>query len=105
MNTRSPALLPPDFMPSDYGPALRTHVATLPSMTSVSRHANSSPSFEQPPSPKATPTTSNVVRASHTRRGSPHVDMSKITADSSVNILASEHGFGLMGGLALRRPW
>lgn len=92
----SPALMPPEFMPSDYGPALRTHVATLPSMTSVSVR-ELFPSFEQPITEGDADDIERVREA--TRAALADVDMSKITADSSVNILASEHGFGLMGGL------
>ncbi len=93
--SHGPALLPPAFMPSEYGPEPRPHVATLPSMTSV-RVTDLFPSFD-PPITVGDPADLDIVRAT-TRAALADVDMSKITADSSVNILASEHGFGLMGG-------
>src|SRR5262249_50356208 len=89
------AELPPQFMPSDYGPSLRTHVATLPSMTSV-RVNELFPSFA-PAITTGDPADLDRVRAT-TREALAKVDMSKIGAEDSVNILASEHGFGLMGG-------
>ncbi len=91
-----PALLPPAFMPSEYGPEPRPHVAMLPSMTSVSV-TELFPSFDAPIT-QGDAADLDIVRAT-TRAALADVDMSKITADSSVNILASEHGFGLMGGL------
>jgi hypothetical protein len=93
--THGPALIPPAFMPSEYGPELRTHVATLPSMTSVGV-TELFPGFDAPIT-QGDPADLDVVRAT-TRARLAHVDMSKITPGSSVNILASEHGFGLMGG-------
>ena len=89
------AVAPPAFMPSVYGPSLRPRVADLPSMTSVAvdelfpefgptLYRNESDDLE-------------AVRAA-TRAALADVDMTKIGPDDSVNILASEHGFGLMGG-------
>ena len=95
MSTHSPAVMPPAFMPSEYGPELRPHVAALPSMTSVPVNELFS-SFGEPLT-EGDPDDLDRVRAA-TRAALADVDMSKIGADSSVNILASEHGFGLMGG-------
>jgi hypothetical protein len=96
MSPHSSALLPPAFMPSDYGPALRTHVATLPSMTSVGVREL----FPAMPAAvtEGDPGDLDRVRA-ETRAALADVDMGKIGVGDSVNILASEHGFGLMGGL------
>lgn len=98
--TAQAALLPPAFMPSDYGPDLRPHAGeTLDSLVSVPL-TDFFPGF-------ATPITSGdpanleadleKVRQ-ETRTALASVDMSGITASDTVNILASEHGFGLMGG-------
>jgi hypothetical protein len=95
MSLAAPAELPPAFMPSDYGPALRAHVATLPSMTSVPV-GELFPSFA-PAITEGDPADLDRVRA-ETRASLAKVDMSGLTAADSVNILASEHGFGLMGG-------
>jgi len=95
MSTHAAALMPPTFMPSVYGPSLRTHVATLPSMTSVDVR-ELFPGIP-PAITSGDPADLERVRAT-TRASLANVDMSKITPDSSVNILASEHGFGLMGG-------
>ena len=91
----APALLPPEFMPSVYGPSLRSPACLLPGMTSV-------PVQELFPSIGSALTTGDPddlerVRDA-TRVALAAVDMSKIGVDDSVNILASEHGFGLMGG-------
>jgi len=95
MNALAPAQLPPAFMPSDYGPALRPHVAALPGMTSVSV-GDLFPSLG-PAITDGAPVDLDAIRHA-TRAALADVDMSKLTADDSVNILASEHGFGLMGG-------
>jgi hypothetical protein len=87
--------MPPAFMPSEYGPGLRQHVATLPSMTSVPV-GELFPSFGTALT-EGDPADLDRVRAA-TRDALVDVDMSQIGVDSSVNILASEHGFGLMGG-------
>lgn len=94
------AIKPPVFMHSDYGPALRPHVSeTLDSMVSVPL-TDFFPSFA-PPITSGYPETLEAdlerVRA-ETRKSLALVDMSSIAATDSVNILASEHGFGLMGG-------
>ena len=96
MSSHTSALMPPAFMPSEYGPALRPHVAGMPSMTSVSVR-ELFPSFAEPLT-QGDPADVDRVRAA-TRAALADVDMSKIAAGDSVNILASEHGFGLMGGL------
>lgn len=96
MSSHGGALLPPAFMPSEYGPPLRPHVARLPTMTSVSVR-ELFPSFE-PAITAGDPIDVDRVRAA-TRVALASVDMSKIGPDDSLNILASEHGFGLMGGL------
>jgi len=88
---------PPHFMPSVYGPPPRPHVAGLPDMTSVSVQ-------ELFPSIGPAIYTNHLddldaVRAA-TRDALEHVDMSRIDVDDSVNVLASEHGFGMMGGWA-----
>lgn len=95
MSPHAIAELPPAFMPSDYGPALRTHVATMPEMQSVDV-GELFPSFAKPIT-KGDPADLDRVRA-ETRASLANVDMSRIGPDDSVNILASEHGFGLMGG-------
>jgi hypothetical protein len=94
------ALKPPAFMHSDYGPALRPHVSeTLGSLVSVPLN-DFFPSFA-PAITAGYPETLEAdlerVRA-ETRKSLALVDMSNIAATDSVNILASEHGFGLMGG-------
>ena len=89
------ALMPPAFMPSDYASAPRPHVATLPGMTSVAVN-QLFPSFGDTLT-SGDPADMERVRAA-TRAALANVDMSRISADDSVNILASEHGFGLMGG-------
>ncbi|MBV9841189.1 MAG: hypothetical protein JOY99_06605 [Sphingomonadaceae bacterium] len=94
--TASAALLPPAFMPSDYGPGLRPHVGEqLSSMISVPL-TDLFPRFE-PAITAGDPADLDRVRA-ETRKSLANVDMSKIGPGDSVNILASEHGFGLMGG-------
>jgi hypothetical protein len=89
------ALMPPAFMPSDYASAVRPHVANLPGMTSVPVNALF-PSFGATLT-SGDPADMDRIRTA-TRAALAQVDMSRITADDSVNILASEHGFGLMGG-------
>jgi hypothetical protein len=95
MSALAHALPPPAFMPSEYGPKLRPHVTGLPGMTSV-RVDELFPSFD-PAITAGDPSDLDKVRA-ETRASLAKVDMSRLTADDSVNILASEHGFGLMGG-------
>ncbi|BEV01169.1 hypothetical protein [Novosphingobium olei] len=93
-------LPPPAFMPSDYGPALRPHaIDTLRGLVSVPLD-ELFPSFA-PPIATGAPASldaelERVRRA--TREALARVDMSRIEAKDTVNILASEHGFGLMGG-------
>jgi len=93
--THSPALMPPSFMPSVYGPDLRAHVANLSGMTSVGVD-ELFPSIGPAITSGDPNDLDRVVEA--TRAALASVDMSKIGPDDSVNILASEHGFGLMGG-------
>jgi hypothetical protein len=95
MSALAHALAPPAFMHSDYGPKLTPHVHTLPGMTSVGV-GELFPSFA-PAITSGDPADLDRVRA-ETRASLANVDMSGLTADDSVNILASEHGFGLMGG-------
>jgi hypothetical protein len=83
-------------MPSAYGPAPRPHVAALPGMTSVGVR-QLFPSFAAALT-EGDPADLDRIRAA-TRAALADVDMTKIGVDDSVNILASEHGFGLMGGL------
>jgi len=94
------ALLPPEFMPSEYGPALRPHVAeTLDTMVSVPL-SEFFPGFGPAITsgdPANLAADLEKVRA-ETRSALAKVDMSSIAATDTVNILASEHGFGLMGG-------
>jgi hypothetical protein len=94
------ALKPPAFMHSDYGPALQPHVAeTMDSLVSVPL-TEFFPDF----SPAITAGMPETLEADlervrqETRASLASVDMSKISATDTVNILASEHGFGLMGG-------
>jgi len=94
--TAWPALKPAAFMPSDYASPARPHaVETVPGLVSVPL-SDFFPSFAP-----AITTGDNAdldrIRA-ETRAALANVDMSRISADDSVNILASEHGFGLMGG-------
>ena len=94
------AMKPPAFMHSDYGPALQPHVSeTLESMISVPL-TEFFPDFA-PAITSGYPETLDAdlerVRQ-ETRKSLALVDMSSIAATDSVNILASEHGFGLMGG-------
>ena len=95
MTLLSPAQLPPKFMHSDYGPGLQTHVATMPSMTSISID-ELFPSIG-PAITTGTPVDLDRIRA-EARAALAKVDMSRLGAEDSVNIVASEHGFGLMGG-------
>ena len=94
------AMKPPAFMPSDYGPALRPHVVEqLDSMVSIPLN-ELFPSFAPAIAtgdPDHLQAELERVRA-ETRASLATVDMSTITASDTVNILASEHGFGLMGG-------
>jgi hypothetical protein len=94
------ALRPPAFMPSEYGPDLQPHaIERLDSMVSVPL-ADLFPGFAPPiatGSPESLAADLDRVRA-ETRAALARVDMSSIAATDSVNILASEHGFGLMGG-------
>jgi hypothetical protein len=92
---------PPAFMPSVYGPPPRSHMGSLPGFTSV-RVQELFPSIGEAMftgHPDTVEVDLDKVRA-ETRAALAGVDMSKISADDSVNILASEHGFGLMGGHA-----
>jgi len=94
--TATAALLPPAFMPSDYGPALRPHVSEqMDSFVSLPVR-DLFPSFA-PAITDGDEADRDKVRA-ETRAALAKVDMSRISADDTVNILASEHGFGLMGG-------
>ena len=94
------ALKPPAFMHSVYGPSLRPHAAeSVDSLISVPLDVFF-PSFAPAIAtcePERLQADLERVRA-ETRASLAKVDMSKITADDTVNILASEHGFGLMGG-------
>ncbi|MGE0388364.1 MAG: hypothetical protein AB7Q97_26875 [Gammaproteobacteria bacterium] len=95
MSTHVHAVLPPAFMPSAYGPAPRTHVATLPSMTCVGVR-ELFPAIG-PAITEGDPADLDRVREA-TRTALAGTDLSRLGAGDSVNILASEHGFGLMGG-------
>lgn len=86
---------PPDFMPSEYAPEPRPRVASLPGFVSLG--------IEElfPEIPKAIyggdeGDLSVVRRAAETRLA--RVDMSRIERGDTVNINASEHGFGILGG-------
>jgi hypothetical protein len=95
VNASAPAVPPPPFMPSVYGPAPRPRVAGLPGMTSVGvdeLFGGLGETIYRDDDPDL-----DAVRA-HTRAALASVDLSKIGVDDSVNILASEHGFGLMSG-------
>ncbi len=89
------SVMPPDFMPSDYAPALRPRVAAMPGFVSLPVREL----FPDFPEPIYTDDADDLGRirraAAATLRA---VDMSKIKKGESVNICASEHGFGIMGG-------
>ncbi|MCK9543325.1 MAG: hypothetical protein M0R03_14985, partial [Novosphingobium sp.] len=99
MNAQA-ALLPPRFMPSVYAAPPQPHVAEqLGSMLSVPL-TEFFPGFAPAIAtgePDRLEADLERVRA-ETRAALAKVDMSSISANDSVNILASEHGFGLMGG-------
>ena len=91
------AHVPPAFMPSVYAPPPRPQLAGTPGMTSVAVQEL----FPSIGGAIYTGDTGDLgaVRAA-TLDALEKVDMSRIDADDSVNILASEHGFALMGGWA-----
>ena len=92
-----PAAVPPDVMPTVYGP---------PPQTTRGRDLSGMVSIKVrdlfPDVPEAIYTGDadvSPVRAS-TERALASVDMSMIKAGDTVNILCSEHGFGMLGGWA-----
>lgn len=89
-------LPPPSFMPSIYGPPpATTRAVDLPGMTSVAVHEL----FPDMGAPIYAGDNGDLAAVREaTRAALAGVDMSKIQPGDSVNILASEHGFGLLGG-------
>ncbi len=89
------SIQPPAFMPSEYGPAPRPRVASMPGFESLAVQ-ELFPEFSEPlytDDGDDVAAVRRVAEASLSR-----VDISKIQPGDSVNVCASEHGFGIMGG-------
>ena len=91
----SATVQPPEFMPSAYGPPVAARVASLPGFASLGIDELFP---EIPPAIYSTDDddTAVVRRAAETALS--RIDMSKIQPGDSVNVCASEHGFGIIGG-------
>jgi hypothetical protein len=85
---------PPDFMPSVYAPQRRPRAAALPLFTSV-RVGDLFPGIEARIYSDGDDLQA-VRRAAEASLAT--VDMSRIGRGHSVNLLASEHGFSILGG-------
>jgi hypothetical protein len=94
-----PAAIPPEVMPSMYGPKPREiRPAHLPEMVSVGiaeLFPEMAKGFRQRQGIEA-------IRDA-TRNALAHVDMSMIKPDDRINILCSEHGFYILEGLHYRK--
>ena len=89
------AVQPPEFMPSAYAPAVRSRVASRPGFVSLGVE-ELFPEFPAPIYGDDTDDLGAVRRRAEATLA--EIDVSKIEPGDTVNVCASEHGFGILGG-------